>query len=300
MNSKLFKENKSVVFKHKDIVRKWDNFEFISCADSVISHFYDDKDIRPLSLVDFRKQNIIYSFLQEEQLVKEYRNYLKRSKYELFFKKYEITPNNFKRIFNSIMREIWVVEPYYSKFCFLYKKPKPRLVEKLHKILPILQKTKRKNILPIVFWSGFCENSIESIFGQKLWTEICCNSEHKNTLLSRRVFSKSLVPINSIAEKEYYLSIKEEYKKWNKIKPTVLKKLTYIQDFDLVFILCRLFKAKDLNINTISYGFSGNETEKLISKIMRAYSSLKKSKEKYDVNWEKEDWIKIYNSQWLS
>lgn len=193
--AKLFRENDSIIFTHEDVViKKWDQFGFIKNAKSVfVSIGAGDKDFTPLSFCDFKKQNCLNSFLDEEQLHKAYGAYVKKFKHVAFYQKYKISTKNFKRIFNSIMREIWVVEPYYSKFCFTNKKPKERLVQKLKQNLLFLQKTKNKNVLPIVFWSGISEESLENIFGEDLWKEVLKNSEHKNTLLARRIFKNDLL-----------------------------------------------------------------------------------------------------------
>jgi hypothetical protein len=190
------------------------------------------------------------------------------------------------------MREIWATEPYYSKFCFTCKKPKELLVKKLKKNLHLLQKTKNKNILPIVFWSGLSEETIENIFGENLWKEILKNSEYKNALLSRRIFKKFIeheVDVDLFAR-----VIPSQYKLWTQIKSTVLKKLWIIEDFNLVFILGNLFKAKDLGRKDLKrYTYTPTEEEPQY-KIERTYKTAVRNKEDYSIHWNMDQWMNLY------
>lgn len=296
--SKLFIQNNCIVFSHEDIVIKnWDNFQFLKDANKVIGQFYDDRDLDPLSLYDFKKQNNLNSFLDEKQLDKEYRAYLKKSRHVLFYQKYKISTRNFKRIFNSLMREIWVKEPYYSKFCFTNKNPKPHLVYRLKENLHLLQQTKNKNILPIVFWSGLSEEIIQNTFSK----EILKNSEHKNTLLSRRVFNNhnDIHAIESLKKNNDWIA--REYDKWNQIKSTNLKNLWMIRDFNLVFILGKLFKAKDLTRDITSFEIApwtrtaglDNEIKLLIRKIQKTYEKANRLKEHYSIHWTLDQWLEL-------
>jgi len=294
--AKLFRENDSIVFTHEDVViKKWDQFGFIKNAKSVlVLTSLDDKDFTPLSIYDFKKQNSLNSFLDEEQLDKAYKAYFKKFRHVVFYQKYKISTKNFKRIFNSIMKEIWVVEPYFSKFCFNNKKPKEHLVQKLKQNLHLLQKTRNKNVLPMVFWSGLSEENLENIFGEDLWKELLKNSEHKNTLLARRIFKSDNLHQSNLL---HPTRIPVEFKKWNQIKSTVLKKLWFYTDFDFVCILQKLFKAKDLATPwkkfKLSLASTASQTTEQIKEIEEIYNTAVRHKEKYSIHWDIKQWMKL-------
>lgn len=88
-----------------------------------------------------------------------------------------------------------------------------------------------------------------------------------------------------------------EFKKWNQIKSTVLKNLWTRSDFDLVFILSKLFKAKDLRLRfsiALSQMINGAETvEDQINKIERTYKIAVRHKKNYSIHWDMEQWIEL-------
>ena len=169
------------------------------------------------------------------------------------------------------------------------------MVKKLKKNLHLLQKTKNKNILPIVFWSGLSEETIENIFGENLWKEILKNSEYKNALLSRRIFKKFIdYEVDVDCKSDHYAVIPSQYKLWTQIKSTVLKKLWIIEDFNLVFILGNLFKAKDLGRKDLKrYTYTPTEEEPQY-KIERTYKTAVRNKEDYSIHWNMDQWMNLY------
>ena len=218
--SKLFREGNTLVFRSGDFEQKWDSFQYISSANEVCLLFsskYSIKDYESYVKEATGKNNsILGSFMNEENLrVHEhnlsidYRKKLKHFRYKGFIEKYGISSNNFKRIFNAIMREIWEVKPYFSRYCL--KKSfkgaikiddyKVRLLHDHKDLILEAQNNNLNNMIPFIFYSGLSFKDLKDCMGENLWDSLMQNSHSRNNLIALKAKQQFVLPLPNLKEK---------------------------------------------------------------------------------------------------
>lgn len=319
--SKLFREDKSLVFISEDFERRWDKFTYLPSAHSACDLLYDTYRVQEYG--DYVEENlgknhsILGSFMNqdnfyihEESLRIDYTKSYKRLKYKAFINKYGITPLNFKIIFNSIMREIWEIKPYFSRYCFVraYNKFKKSFkiddtnVNLLHKNINLILEAKENNldnIVPYVFYSGLSYKELEKVFGKNLWCELKTNSHSRNNLIANKVkiqlkkFNEDNYKLTKLIPTPYdteaFTNISDEVKFHNKFSSTVLAKVFHLDHSQATLALNNCCTPKEF---IEEYKSMWNNTSTLYSIIKETIELCKDNYVKYDLNWTKEDWIK--------
>jgi len=296
---KITTEGKSVVATHKNkVIRKWDTFFYFSTK-LVLQSLSRPWHEKQLTEEEFKSKNPLFSFVKKDVLSKVYRAYLIKNNYSSFKEEYGITASTARKIINSKMKEIWVVDPYlFTKFCFnLKRKPSADKVHRLSETVDLLKQVKIKNHLPLVFYFGVKESELPSLFGEDSWKEISKNSEYRNHVLCKRVCNisaDSFLPQNRL---EYA----KRFKEFNKIKKTgALEKFYYESNFELIYIVCNIFKIKEIKDICSSKCFglplwgqvNSSDHYNLFVCIKDFLDLAKKHKYKYDINWTREQWEK--------
>jgi len=127
--------------------------------------------------------------------------------YDVFTKHYGCPASHFKKVFNMVMKTLWVtpVEKYVQRYCFgkvMYKKSTGGFKD-AHKvgINPIKLKTvwKRKALLdqseedglktiqPLLFHTGQSPEILKKVLGKGLWKRVCKQSYSRNLHISKRL-----------------------------------------------------------------------------------------------------------------
>lgn len=134
----------------------------------------------------FSKYGMLYTAHDSIKVMGEHFPPTKKG-YQTFTTKYGITPSNFKKVHNSIMTQQWLdpVREYskYLAFEGTNKKPNPKLLAKVHDLLPLLKQADKdgnKNIIPIIFLFGKPPKELKQRLGKSTWKKLCRNSFTKN------------------------------------------------------------------------------------------------------------------------
>lgn len=108
-----------------------------------------------------------------------------------FTEHYGITPTAFKRVFNKIMRDLWItpVEEWAMQYGFSCTgKPQALRLVHIHKHLDKLDQAKAdgiENVAPLILATGKTPEELKKEFGKSLWKRLCKNSKSRNRHLSR-------------------------------------------------------------------------------------------------------------------
>jgi hypothetical protein len=295
-----------VVATHGENSWKWKKFHYFKTRE-VLNCFQKQQET---TLENFKSQNVLFSFLDRDALVKEYRAHLVKSRYINFKKTYGISASTVRKILNSKMKEIWVVDQnLFNKFCFCSNKrrPSPNKVHRLKKLLSLLKEVKNKSNLPLVFYLGVSESELPSFFGEDLWTDISKNSEYRNNVLCRKIIN---IGEDGLLFKYNCDDTRVLFKKINKIKKTGAIESFYYDDFNLLYIFSKIFKIKELKkINKFflgAFGYSSDPNVQLANKIRQLANKIRNEVSKISnsncdlnncLNWTKEQWENKFKLQ---
>lgn len=332
--SVLFRDGKTLVFRsdNGNFERRWDRFFFLENATAacmLLDGTYHIQEIGDYAEENLGKnQSILGSFMNqdnryvhEENLKIDYRRNYKRLRYKGFIQKYGISPSNFKKIFNAIMREIWEIKPYFSKYCITVTNYSNKLkikidtdkVERLHKNIDLMidaENNNLNNIIPFVFYSGLSYSDLEKVIGKNLWEKLLKNSHSRNSLLIKQIRSsaglENIKPFTkALNSKKLSIPLKENNRKplnlnkigsgdvidqieyYNYFPSTLLADLN-LQYSEQVWALKNCCSIKEFKSE---YNYSGFTFLKKISEVIliSQHSSMP-----YSLNWTKEEWIKKY------
>lgn len=111
--------------------------------------------------------------------------------YKTFTKTYGITPSNFKKCFNAIMRKVWIepVEKHVMRYAFTASKKVNS--QKLNAIwdnkstIEQCEKDGTDNIIPFVVSTGMTPQQLKSKMGKSVWKKVTKQSMTRNTYLAR-------------------------------------------------------------------------------------------------------------------
>lgn len=332
--SVLFRDGKTLVFRSDNgkFERRWERFCFLESATAacmLLDGTYHVQKIDDYAEENLGKnQSILGSFMNqdnryvhEENLRNDYiRNY-KRLRYKGFIQKYEISPSNFKKIFNAIMREIWEIKPYFSKYCITVKnysnklkiKIDPDKVVRLHKNIDLMidaQNNNLNNIIPFVFYSGLSYSDLEKVIGKNLWEKLLKNSHSRNSLLIKQIRSgaglENIKPFTqALNSKKLSIPLKENNRKPLNVNKIVIGDIidqieyynyfpsTLLAKFNLPFDekAWALKNCCSIKEFISEYNYSSFT---LLRKINEVILMSQRSSMPYSLNWTKEEWIKRY------
>lgn len=156
-------ENKVIYFAGKS----WDTFRTYKKCFYVCADLLDYNDIEPIS------------------------SKVPRSK--VFTNKYGITPSNFKRVFNAIMRRLWVepVEDVAMMMCFTkgMQIDSIRLMQiwAVKEIIDQCREDGLMHIVPLVVLLKQDPKGLKKLFGKRYWKILANNSKTRNLLIAKAV-----------------------------------------------------------------------------------------------------------------
>ena len=118
----------------------------------------------------------------------------KKSHAQSFTDKYGITPSNFLKIFNSIMRKVYIepVEKFVLRYGFGKSGPnsnKVRLINKHRDLIEQCEADGIRNIIPIVMYTGMPPKLLKEFFGKSTWKYLAGNSETRNKVHMEKIVS---------------------------------------------------------------------------------------------------------------
>ena len=261
------------------------------------------------SIQEFRNNNPLFSFLDEDTLLKEYYAYKAKFRYTCFKKEYGISAFNLRKILNAKMKEVWIVDPYlFKKFCFSSRgKPDKNKVHLLKKNFDLLKQVKTKSNLPLVLYLGISESELPSFFGEEKWKEVSRNSEYRNTVLVRKAVRDYLDSPNQDQKEHISTIARGLFLGWNKIKNTsAIRTLSSDTGFELAYIYSNIFTSKEFrhSVNTWSKSYTTKTTnydlvkgiEKIAVRGLWSEKEKRHIKLKHNPNWTRHQWEKAVAS----
>jgi hypothetical protein len=319
--SKLFREGNTLVFRSGDFEQRWDSFQYISSANEVCLLFignYSVKDYESYVKEATGKNNsILGSFMNKENLQNheynlsiDYRKKLKYFRYKGFIQKYGISSSNFKKIFNAIMREIWEVKPYFSRYCLDvgYKgrikinEYKVRLLHEHKDLILEAQNNNLNNMIPFIFYSGLSFKDLKDCMGENLWDSLMQNSHSRNNLIALKAKQQfdlnKKINIKKRTPPDFY-KIKEPFKidmrnvfdwieYYNLFPSTILSDLPYIENSPATLALKECCTPKEFKKE---YAHSGDSLLRIITSVIAICSTYGYD---YSLKLTKEEWLKKY------
>lgn len=115
-----------------------------------------------------------------------------KQRYKQFYQQYGITPTHFKKCYNAIMKELWIVpvEKHVKRYAFgCNRKLQPAIVDKIWEAKNIIDQCEKdgvENIIPLVIAFGEDTASLKERFGKGAWKRITKQSMTRNSYIARR------------------------------------------------------------------------------------------------------------------
>lgn len=131
-------------------------------------------------------------------------NGVKKNLAQNFTDKYGITPSNFLKIFNALMREIHIkpVEKFVLRYGFGSNgKPNPNKVWLINKHRDLIEQCEAdgiRNIIPLVMYTGMSPKQLKEFFGKSTWKYLAGNSETRNKVVACKMLANEAVHTTSI------------------------------------------------------------------------------------------------------
>lgn len=118
---------------------------------------------------------------------------IKKNRAQNFTDKYGITPSNFLKIFNTLMRKVYIepVEKFVLRYGFGSNgKPNPdkvRLINKHRDLIEQCEADGIRNIIPLVMYTGNSPKELKEFFGKSTWKYLAGNSETRNKVIAYKL-----------------------------------------------------------------------------------------------------------------
>lgn len=128
-----------------------------------------------------------------------------------FTEKYGITPNNFKKCFNAIMKKLWVepIERHVMRFGFTSSgKINYCTVDAIWKVkdkLDQCEKDGTENIIPFVIKTGMSPQELKEYFGKSVWKKITKQSMSRNRYIAPKVGRRDVDLLSAMAMPSHVL-----------------------------------------------------------------------------------------------
>lgn len=111
--------------------------------------------------------------------------------YQEFNNTYGILPSNFKKVFNALMKKVWIspIEKHVKRYAFTYAgKVASHVVEKIWEnktLIDQYEKDGNNHLVPFAVFYGKDTKTLKESFGKATWKRVCNQSMTRNSYIAQ-------------------------------------------------------------------------------------------------------------------